>query len=513
MTTKSMINNRQPRRCSIVSLVLLLSILSTTIGSSFASVGGWSKSEVVSRTSRTGDVRKTNPFAFGLQNAISQTIGSVAQTNKNHNHVKNIDNDDDDDESRTMRNAFIDHKQEATEIKHTMKPHLKGKSASDRETHSVIRTTTKGVAMASVAATARPLLFWESMVSGAVSRSIAQTVMHPANTMKTIMQSSLGPDKPKLFDLMKPQMFRRLTYGAGANFILSLPHGAFNFAVLEAIREKMSRVVDSVPVLERNKEKIGPSLDFFSSSVATICCSVVSTPQMMITDNIMAGNYPNLISATNGLYANRGIMGFYSGWWPGLVGKIPSYALTWTFFQQVKRIRNGLSDRPAKNYENTIMGCLASATTVCIMIPMDTIKTRLVTQTSAKVMQGVPYKGIIDCGIRIAKEEGIKTFYRGLAPRLLSVVPMIGIQFGVYEAMKKVMLQRSADIEASSFTKRTKTKKTNEFTYGAEEIIEEAAMETAASQGTSFPAPHFLKYVPNASKKDFQSIIGFRSRD
>ena len=79
-------------------------------------------------------------------------------------------------------------------------------------------------------------------------------------------------------------MFHRLTCGAGANFVLSLPHGAFNFAVLEAIRERMAKVVDSIPVLERNKERIGPGLDFTSSSIATICCSVISTPQMMITD-------------------------------------------------------------------------------------------------------------------------------------------------------------------------------------------------------------------------------------
>eukprot|EP00531_Pseudo-nitzschia_arenysensis_P019265 CAMPEP_0116118234 /NCGR_PEP_ID=MMETSP0329-20121206/1995_1 /TAXON_ID=697910 /ORGANISM="Pseudo-nitzschia arenysensis, Strain B593" /LENGTH=326 /DNA_ID=CAMNT_0003611847 /DNA_START=545 /DNA_END=1525 /DNA_ORIENTATION=- len=325
--------------------------------------------------------------------------------------------------------------------------------------------------------------------------------------MKTIMQSSLGPSKPKLLDLMKPSMFRRLTCGAGANFVLSLPHGAFNFAVLEHIRERMNKVVASVPALDRNKERIGPGLDFLSSSIATICCSVVSTPQMMITDNIMAGNYPNLIAATNGLYEKRGVLGFYSGWWPGLVGKIPSYALTWTFFQQIKRVRNRISDRPAKNYENTIMGCMASTTTVCIMIPMDTIKTRLVTQSSAKVLQGIPYKGIVDCGVRIAKEEGIKTFYRGLAPRLMSVVPMIGIQFGVYEAMKKVMLQRS--VEASTRSKRAQYK--SNPVYEAEGVIEEAAMETAASQGTSFPAPHFMNYA-ETKRKDLQSLFGFRSR-
>eukprot|EP00592_Proboscia_alata_P018440 CAMPEP_0194419886 /NCGR_PEP_ID=MMETSP0176-20130528/19099_1 /TAXON_ID=216777 /ORGANISM="Proboscia alata, Strain PI-D3" /LENGTH=173 /DNA_ID=CAMNT_0039227131 /DNA_START=154 /DNA_END=672 /DNA_ORIENTATION=+ len=34
------------------------------------------------------------------------------------------------------------------------------------------------------------LAFWENMICGAVSRSIAQTLMHPANTMKTILQSN-----------------------------------------------------------------------------------------------------------------------------------------------------------------------------------------------------------------------------------------------------------------------------------------------------------------------------------
>ena len=77
------------------------------------------------------------------------------------------------------------------------------------------------------------------------------------------------------------------------------------------------------------------------------------------------------------------------------------------------------------------MGCIASATTVCIMIPMDTVKTRLVTQMNYPDLTA--YAGINDCFRRVMKEEGIGAFYRGLTPRLLSVVPTIGIQFGVYE--------------------------------------------------------------------------------
>jgi hypothetical protein len=172
---------------------------------------------------------------------------------------------------------------------------------------------------------ARPLVFWENMVCGAISRSIAQTVMHPANTMKTILQSTRGADRPTLRYLMRPQNFKTLTRGAGANFILSVPHGAINFAVLEFVSGRMSQFVSSVPWLEERKDSMGAGLDFVSSAISTICCSIVSTPQMMITDNIMAGNYPRLTVAARGLYAERGVLGLYAGWWPGLVGKIPSY--------------------------------------------------------------------------------------------------------------------------------------------------------------------------------------------
>jgi hypothetical protein len=230
----------------------------------------------------------------------------------------------------------------------------------------------------------------------------------------------------------------------------------------------------------------------------------------------MAGTYPNLFSATTGLYRNRGVMGFYAGWWPGLIGKIPSYALTWTFFQKLKRMRNMISDRPAKNYENTIMGCIASAATVCIMIPMDTIKTRLVVQSSMKSIAGAQYKGIVDCAVRIAKEEGVKTFYRGLAPRLVSVVPMIGIQFGVYEAMKRIMLQRDA-LHLSAATVGSSSNNPQQLQastdrYGPEEALEEAAMEVAASGSISFPAPHFLKILPKENNNGGkESILGGRS--
>ena len=55
-------------------------------------------------------------------------------------------------------------------------------------------------------------------------------------------------------------------------------------------------------------------------------------------DRIMAGQYPNLVDGAKGVAKTEGLRGFYRGWQPAMGSKIPSYALTWTFFQQFKRI-------------------------------------------------------------------------------------------------------------------------------------------------------------------------------
>ena len=107
---------------------------------------------------------------------------------------------------------------------------------------------------------------------------------------------------------------------------------------------------------------------------------------------------------------------------------------------------------------------------------MDTIKTRLVTQMNYPDL--VPYKGIGDAAIRIFKEEGLGTFYRGLPPRLISVVPMIGIQFGVYEFMKKVMVARRYEWEQR-----------DQIKVGLEDTtkLKEVMMEVAADDDQPFP--------------------------
>lgn len=58
---------------------------------------------------------------------------------------------------------------------------------------------------------------------------------------------------------------------------------------------------------------------------------MVSTPQMVLTDRLMAGVYPSLAVAVREIMSEQGFAGFYSGWWPALAQKIPSYGFVALF--------------------------------------------------------------------------------------------------------------------------------------------------------------------------------------
>jgi len=53
------------------------------------------------------------------------------------------------------------------------------------------------------------------------------------------------------------------------------------------------------------------------------------------------------------------------------------------------------------------------------------------------------YTGLIQCFRTIWKEEGIVSMYGGLSPHLLRVVPSAAIMFGMYEAILRLLGEKS----------------------------------------------------------------------
>ncbi|VTJ90825.1 Hypothetical predicted protein, partial [Marmota monax] len=55
------------------------------------------------------------------------------------------------------------------------------------------------------------------------------------------------------------------------------------------------------------------------------------------------------------------------------------------------------------------------------------IKTRLAVANTGE------YSGIVDCGMKLLKQEGIRALFKGYVPNLLGIVPYAGIDLAIYE--------------------------------------------------------------------------------
>jgi len=82
-----------------------------------------------------------------------------------------------------------------------------------------------------------------------------------------------------------------------------------------------------------------------------------------------------------------------------------------------------------------IVSAMASAmTTDCITNPMLVIKTRLQTQIIRK--QEERYNSAWDAFVRMTREEGVGSLYKGLLPQILGITHVM-IQFPLYEKFKE----------------------------------------------------------------------------
>eukprot|EP00026_Physarum_polycephalum_P008717 Phypoly_transcript_08815.p1 GENE.Phypoly_transcript_08815~~Phypoly_transcript_08815.p1 ORF type:complete len:315 (+),score=45.45 Phypoly_transcript_08815:179-1123(+) len=86
-----------------------------------------------------------------------------------------------------------------------------------------------------------------------------------------------------------------------------------------------------------------------------------------------------------------------------------------------------------------VAASFGGAISAIVTCPFDVVKTRLQvapTRTNPRFKQQV-FSGTLDAFVKIVRNEGIFTLWRGLAPSLVMTVPNAAIYFNTYEALKK----------------------------------------------------------------------------
>lgn len=158
--------------------------------------------------------------------------------------------------------------------------------------------------------------------------------------------------------------------------------------------------------------------------------TILMQVQSMRPHKFADGASPNnryLYSSLQKILQEEGLAGFWRGNGAMALHRFPYTAIT---FQGHSFLKEKLEQFPAIPEQlHSFVGAGCSACTACIVCyPMDVVKTRLTTQTKTRY-----YEGILDCLVKIHKDEGMRGWYRGLGMSICSVVPMIALNFTLYE--------------------------------------------------------------------------------
>ncbi|XP_049785956.1 ADP/ATP translocase 1-like [Schistocerca cancellata] len=96
-----------------------------------------------------------------------------------------------------------------------------------------------------------------------------------------------------------------------------------------------------------------------------------------------------------------------------------------------------------------LAGGTASAISKTIMAPMERVKLLLQVQTKLKKIENkANYRGVVDCFVRIFKEEGFLSYWRGNLANIIRVVPLQALNFSLKDRYKEIFLkdERNASV-------------------------------------------------------------------
>lgn len=89
-------------------------------------------------------------------------------------------------------------------------------------------------------------------------------------------------------------------------------------------------------------------------------------------------------------------------------------------------------------------GGTAGFVEICIMYPLDLVKTRLQLQASKPKGLGASdphyYTGIGNCFKKMYKHEGLTSFWKGILPPILIETPVRAVKFLTFEQHKKLFM-------------------------------------------------------------------------
>uniref|UniRef100_A0A8C5RMX7 Solute carrier family 25 member 12 n=1 Tax=Laticauda laticaudata TaxID=8630 RepID=A0A8C5RMX7_LATLA len=271
---------------------------------------------------------------------------------------------------------------------------------------------------------------------GSVAGAVGATAVYPIDLVKTRMQNqrSTGSVVGELmyknsFDCFKKVLryegFFGLYRGLLPQLIGVAPEKAIKLTVNDFVRDKFTQRDGSIPLFA---EILAGGCAGGSQVIFTNPLEIVKI-RLQVAGEITTG--PRVSALT--VLKDLGLFGLYKGAKACFLRDIPFSAIYFPVYAHCKLM---LADENGHvgGFNLLTAGAIAGVPAASLVTPADVIKTRL--QVAARAGQ-TTYNGVIDCFVKILREEGPSAFWKGAAARVFRSSPQFGVTLLTYELLQR----------------------------------------------------------------------------
>ncbi|KAJ9660567.1 hypothetical protein H2198_002504 [Neophaeococcomyces mojaviensis] len=186
--------------------------------------------------------------------------------------------------------------------------------------------------------------------------------------------------------------------------------------------------------LKRRAERTRSAYGFWQRALASVCAgglgAAIGNPTEVALIRIQSDglrpvsqrkNYRSVIDALTGISRQEGISALWSGSFPTIIRAMSTNFGQLAFFSESKhqlQTHTKLSDRARTLVASAIGGFCAAF----FSMPFDFVKSRL--QSQQEIPGGSRhYTGMLDCFVKVARDEGLSGFYRGFPAYFSRMAP------------------------------------------------------------------------------------------
>eukprot|EP00210_Caulerpa_lentillifera_P001573 g1511.t1 len=297
------------------------------------------------------------------------------------------------------------------------------------------------------------------VIAGSIARTMAQTFIHPIDTIKTRLQVRSPPKAVKTWKksikknpievLVKGKRVIRVKnwlirgprdvyLGVTGSILGTLPVGLAYFAAYECCKTWLESTWESM--------KGSPIAHFISGSVGAVVSCVIRVPTDTIRHRVQAYVHPNVFQSATTIVRTEGVRGLYAGFLPTLLRDVPELALQFTIYERLRKTLSAKRhDQKLQTWEHLVLGGLSGAVAAVVTMPFDVAKTT--------IQCGTKKGSLSDALIWIYKQKGVRGLFAGLTPRVTQVSVNSAAFFALFEICKMSLKPRSVREPGDSLLK------------------------------------------------------------